>query len=223
MIKHIIFDAFGTLFRVKKGASANAVLKYLNSFGHHPDTNAFHAEWKSFYRKRTLSIPFQTEREIFTARIKHIYKQYHVPGNAEKEAADMLAAAGKRPAYPDVKPVLAVLKGQYSLYIASNTDNDILQCVMDRQQIAVDQIFTSETFRCYKPSPSFYDQLLHHIHALPEECLFIGDSMEEDVRAPAAHGMKSLYLCRSATSPHANPPISLSTLLELPNYLHTHS
>ena len=86
MIKHIIFDAFGTLFQVEKGASANAVLKHLNAFGHHPDADAFHAEWKSFYRKHTASFPFQTEREIFTARIRHFCEQYQVPGNAEKAA-----------------------------------------------------------------------------------------------------------------------------------------
>ena len=218
MIKHIIFDAFGTLFLVEKGASANAVLKHLNAFGHHPDADAFHTEWKSFYRKHTASFPFQTEREIFTARIRHFCKQYQVPGNAKKAAADMLAAAGKRPAYPDVKPVLDAIKGQYRLHIASNTDNDVLQSVMHNQQIEVDHVFTSETFRCYKPSPSFYDQLLHQIHALPEECLFIGDSLEEDVLAPAAHGMKSLYLCRTASSVSANI-CSLSSLLELHDYL----
>ena len=45
MMKAIIFDAFGTLFRVTSGGSANAIIKNIADCGITVDEKTFLEEW----------------------------------------------------------------------------------------------------------------------------------------------------------------------------------
>ena len=53
MIKAIIFDAFGTLFKVTSGGSARAIMKNIADYGTVMDEKAFLEEWKDYYKKHT--------------------------------------------------------------------------------------------------------------------------------------------------------------------------
>ena len=53
-MKTIIFDAFGTLFKVTNGGSARTIMQYIADCGARVDEKAFLEEWKSFYKKHTL-------------------------------------------------------------------------------------------------------------------------------------------------------------------------
>ena len=217
MIKQIIFDAFGTLFSVEKGASANAVLVFLKNHRIPIDETAFHREWKSFYAQATSSSVFQTERAIFTNRIQYFLDPYHLSASSEKMVDEALHIACNRSTYPDVLPLLHLLSHHYSLSIASNTDNMVLQAVMERHPLPVHSIFTSEDLQCYKPSPAFYHKILNHLQCDPSQCLFVGDSYEEDVHGPSSAGMHAVLLNRAGM--HTLPCPSIQTLLDLPKFI----
>ncbi len=71
MIKAIIFDAFGTLFKVTGGASARTIISHIEQTGITICEKEFLEEWKAFYKEKTKdSAEFFTEREIFISRIK---------------------------------------------------------------------------------------------------------------------------------------------------------
>lgn len=53
-IKAIIFDAFGTLFKVTSGGSAKTIMKNITSCGVILDEKAFLEEWKTYYKHFTL-------------------------------------------------------------------------------------------------------------------------------------------------------------------------
>lgn len=217
MIKHILFDAFGTLFAVEKGSSANAVLTVLKNHHISIDEGAFHHEWKSFYVQAASSSVFQTERHIFTSRIHYFLDRYSLSVSAEKMVDEALCVARKRSIYPDVLPLLHFLSHHYSLSIASNTDNMVLQAVMERHPLPVHSIFTSEDLQSYKPSPAFYSKILNHLQCDPSQCLFVGDSYEEDVKGPSSAGMHAVLLNRAGT--HLFPCSSIETLLDLPKFI----
>lgn len=216
MIKSIFFDAFDTLFAVEKGASENMVLSALHRQGIIPDATAFHAEWKSFYRKASLSRPFRTERCIFANRIRAIANSYHISLPADEWAEKALFAASIRTPFPDVFPVLSTLKEKYQLFIASNTDQNVLDALLQRFPLPVDAVFTSESLRCYKPAKEFYLKLLAQTGYRPNEILFVGDSFAEDVAGPKAIGMHSVLLSRNKAA--AGHPF-ISSLTKLPEYL----
>ena len=53
-MRAIIFDAFGTLFRVTSGGSAKTIMKNITDCGMVVDEDAFLEEWKSYYKNHTL-------------------------------------------------------------------------------------------------------------------------------------------------------------------------
>ena len=198
MMKAIIFDAFGTLFKVTNGGSAKTIMKNITACGVNIDEKEFLEEWKNYYKKHTLgSCDFMTERDIFVSRIQMFYDRYRVKRSAKEDADSLLAGAYERDAYPEVKSVLDELMEKYQVFIGSNTDNDVLESVMQKNRIQVHKVYTSENLKCYKPSDQFYRQILDDNGLKPCDVLFVGDSVTDDVLGPKAIGIKTVWLDRN--------------------------
>ncbi len=130
-IKAIVFDAFGTLFQFTRGSSTRTIMKHITDLGIEVDEKAFLEEWKPFYTSHTVEIDtFMTEREIFFARNQILYERYNVDRDARADADELLSEASKRVAFPDVPIALEEIKKHYKVFIGSNTDDDVLECVM---------------------------------------------------------------------------------------------
>ena len=197
-MKAIIFDAFGTLFRVISGGSAKTIMKNITDYGIVVAEKSFLEEWKSFYKNHTSdACEFLTERDIFIARIQMFYDRYNVSRNAENDADSLLAEAFKREPYPEIQTVLNELMQNYLVFIGSNTDNDVLESVMQKNGITVHKVYTSENLKCYKPARRFYTQILDENGLSPHEVLFVGDSITDDILGPKAIGIKTVWLDRN--------------------------
>lgn len=197
MINTIIFDAFGTLFQVTSGGSAEYIRKQIMTEGYAVDEKEFLNEWRNYYRLRTDSHSvFRTEREIFVSRIQMFYDRYGIERNAGADADYLLAGAYERKAYEEVAEVLERLRQRYQVFIGSNTDNDVLDTVMKKNGIVVDKVYTSENLKCYKPAPEFYRKILAENGLNPEEVLFVGDSLKDDVYGPQKEGMYAVWVNR---------------------------
>ena len=198
MIKAIIFDAFGTLFKVTSGGSARAIMKNIEDYGTVMDEKAFLEEWKDYYKKHTTgACTFMKERDIFISRIRMFYEHYGVCRNAEADADALLAGAYEREVYPETKDVLTALKEKYLIFIGSNTDNDVLKSVMRKNNITVDKVYTSENLKCYKPNQLFFTHILMDNGLSPHEVWFVGDSVTDDILGPKSVGMKTVWVDRS--------------------------
>ena len=198
MIKAIIFDAFGTLFKVTSGGSARTIMKNIADCGTVVEEEVFLEEWKDYYKKHTAgTCTFMTERDIFISRIQMFYDRYGVCRNAEADADALLAGAYEREVYPETKDVLTALKEKYLLFIGSNTDNDVLESVMRKNNITVDKVYTSENLKCYKPNPQFFTHILKDNGLSPQEVWFVGDSVTDDILGPKSVGMKTVWVDRS--------------------------
>ena len=196
-MKAIFFDAFGTLFKVTSGGSARTIMQHITENGIVVDEKAFLDEWKAFYKKHTAdSGTFKTEREIFIARIQMFYDRFCVSRNAENDADFLLSGAFEREAYPETKAVLERLMAEYQVFIGSNTDNDVLESVMKKNAIKVHKIYTSENLKCYKPSPLFFEKILAENDLRPQEVLFVGDSITDDILGPKALNIKTVWVDR---------------------------
>ena len=197
-MKAIIFDAFGTLFRVTSGGSAKTIIKNIADYGIIVDEKAFLEEWKSYYKTHTSNdCEFMTERNIFIARIQMFYDRYHINRSAENDADSLLSEAFRREAYPEIKTVLNELMKEYQVFIGSNTDNDVLESVMAKNDIAVQKVYTSENLKCYKPSAQFYTKILIDNALSVKDVLFVGDSITDDIMGPKAIGMKTIWIDRN--------------------------
>ena len=104
---------------------------------------------------------------------------------------------GKRNAFPDTYEILAYLdRAGIEYAIGSTTDNDSLMHCLEQNHLSFRYIFTSEDMRVYKPSPAFYTTILERTGWLTSECLFVGDSLTDDVEGPQSVGMKAALIDR---------------------------
>ena len=217
-MRAIIFDAFGTLFKVTSGGSAKTIMKNITDCGIVLDEKAFLEEWKSYYKKHTSDdYNFMTERDIFISRIQMFYDRYHVKRNAENDADSLLATAFAREAYPETKDVLHDLMENYLVFIGSNTDNDVLECVMQNNNVTVHKVYTSENLKCYKPSGHFFTQILDDSALLANEVLFVGDSVTDDIMGPKAIGIKTVWIDRDGGGGDFGQDYTITNLNELIN------
>lgn len=215
-MKAIIFDAFGTLFKVTNGGSARTIRSHIIAAGVTVEEAAFLEEWKAYYKKQTGDeCEFMTEREIFIARIRMFYDRYGVSRSAEEDADALLAGAFEREVYPEVKTVLARLMEHYQVFVGSNTDNDVLESVMRKNDIKVHKVYTSEDLRCYKPNPKFFELILKENGLAAEEVLFVGDSVTDDVLGPKAVGMKTVWVDRKGIGGDVGQDGTVTDLSEL--------
>ncbi len=216
MIRGVVFDAFGTLFQVTGGASANTVRQRILDVGVNLNEHDFRRWWRNYYRKATAEgKPFSTEREIFFHRLDELYRRFGVRRNVSDDLAEFWDGVLQRELYPEVQSVFQKLGEKYRIYVASNADTAIIHQLLKKTNLSVDGVFTSEDFECYKPGKAFYEKLLEQIPYSPEELLFVGDSLQEDVLSPMEHGMQAVWICREDVP--TDPPCRV--LRQLPDSL----
>lgn len=221
-MKAIIFDAFGTLFKVTNGGSARTILKNITAYGVSVDEKAFLREWKDYYKNHTTGdCRFMTERDIFISRIQMFYDRYGVIRNAEEDADALLASAFEREAYPETRMVLNELMKKYKVFIGSNTDNNVLESVMYKNNITVHKFYTSENLKCYKPTKRFYTHILEENELSPQEVLFVGDSITDDILGPKATSMQTVWIDRNELGGDFGQDFRITDLRELMRILLT--
>lgn len=206
MIKAVVFDAYGTLISTGTG-SVEAAQKILDLHGSSISAKTFYADWKQYHREHMDGLThFVTEETIFRWDLERLYEQYGLPGNAAEDVHMMLDTLGNRMAFPESKEVVERLKRSVTVCVGSTTDTEPLMRDLARSGITVDQIFTSEDLRVYKPQKAFYEAILSALTLPPEEVLFVGDSLTDDIYGPRQVGMKTCWVNRKGQPAPVSPP-----------------
>ncbi len=195
MIKHIIFDCFGTLIDTGNG-SIKAVEQILSNVGSDMDAQVFYSDWKKCKKRMMNESVFRNEKTLFELSLAETFHKYGIRANASVEVEPMiLSLFSERIAFPDVNETLLHLTEQGIDYvIGSTTDTDSLIHYLKSNDLRCSHIFTSEDMRVYKPHPDFYRRILSETGWSVEECLFVGDSFVDDVFGPKSVGMKAALL-----------------------------
>lgn len=206
MIKAVVFDAYGTLISTGTG-SVEAAQKILDLHGSSISAKAFYADWKQYHREHMDHLTqFVTEETIFRWDLEKLYVQYDLPGKAAEDVGIMLNTLGNRMAFPESKEVVERLKRSVTVCIGSTTDTEPLMRDLARSGVTVDRVFTSEGLRVYKPQKAFYEKILAVLSLHPEEVLFVGDSLTDDVYGPRQVGMKTCWVNRKGQPSPIPPP-----------------
>lgn len=224
MIKHIIFDCFGTLIDTGNN-SIKAVEQILFNVGAHADAREFYEVWKAKKRQKMNMPVFLNEKTLFEISLSETFAQYGIAADASKEVEPMiLSLFAERLVFPDVQEALGKLaKEHVDMAIGSTTDTDSLLYYLEWNQLSFSHIYTSENMQVYKPNVKFYETILRRSGWLAEECLFVGDSYLDDVCGPQTVGMKTALLDRKAlykdTELSPQPDFVIHSLLELVNIM----
>ena len=192
----IAFDAYGTLFDAGSG-SVEATKRIFSRYLSECDPARIYARWKVLHRDRMKLSPFVKEAEIFRLDLIDLYAELNiVPQDASRDLQEMLKTLNKRAIFPEAAEVLSVLKRQYRIVIASNSDHEPLLLSIERNRVAVESVYSSESLGVYKPHSDFYLRLCERVGVAPEDVLYVGDSPEEDILGPKRVGMASAFVNR---------------------------
>lgn len=197
MIKNIIFDAYGTLISTGDG-SIKATRKIWHRHDAQADAAAIYHEWKRYHRYHIDALTeFITEKEIFIRDLAKLYDKYHITSYAAVDVEPMIVSQYSRDLFLETRGVIDDLKLSYNIAIGSTTDTDPLMYNLNRAELRIDHVFTSESLRVYKPQKEFYKAILERIGWEACDTLFVGDSLTDDVLGPKSVGMKAVLLDRN--------------------------
>lgn len=225
MIKHVIFDCFGTLIDTGAG-SLDATGQILRNVGGKQDVREFYKKWKQIKKGMMLKGPFQTEKKLFELSLAQVFEFYGIHADSSKEVEPMIRTLfGDRRVFADVEAALNVLDETGVEYaIGSTTDTDSLMYFLELNHLKFDKIFTSEDMETYKPDPRFYKTILERTGWKAKDCLFVGDSLTDDVIGPKSVGMRAVLLDRKGeyqgTDKEVQPDFVISSLSELNSVIH---
>ena len=145
-----------------------------------------------------------------------MFLDYNINGNADEDVKIMLDTLGDRIAYPESKTVVDVLSEKFIVCIGSNTDIIPLEKDLERNHLQISKVYTSEELKCYKPCKKFYQSILDDLQIQPNEALFVGDSLTDDIAGPKSIGIKTCWINRKKGMSHTVvPDYEIKTLDEL--------
>jgi len=121
--------------------------------------------------------------------------------------------------FDDSLPLLETLKAQgFRLAILSNWDHRLFGIV---EGLGIrhyfEDVFASAAVGVAKPHAGIFQHALDQMKVRPEECLHVGDSMEDDYHGARQMGIKGILLERGGNT--YNDVISITSLKDLPSQL----
>jgi putative hydrolase of the HAD superfamily len=97
-----------------------------------------------------------------------------------------------------VTSLLAKLSQKYDLYLYTNNNQTLTNRILETLDLSglFEKIFTIEDFWLPKPDRDVLEQIFSTIRRTPDECLFVGDRHDVDLKLPAELG-SSCFLVSS--------------------------
>ena len=197
MIRAVILDAYGTIFDTGTG-SVDAMTEILKRNGKTDlDPKCVYARFKMLHREHMNTLTeFMTEAEIYGLDMAQLHREYGLTEDPAEDTKIMLSIQGTRVAFPDSREGIGRMQRKVPVIIGSITDTWPLKADLERAGIVPDKIFTSESLKAYKPAVRFYRGILEAMDLRPEDTLFAGDSLVDDVWGPKRVGMKTCWITR---------------------------
>jgi HAD superfamily hydrolase (TIGR01662 family) len=112
--------------------------------------------------------------------------------------------------YPDARPCLQALKDAgYFVGIAGNQTARIGH-FLRQLDLPADVLGTSEDWGVEKPHPAFFDKIIGLSGGRPQDIVYVGDRIDNDILPAAAAGMVTLRITRGPWGYAANSSHSAS-------------
>jgi HAD superfamily hydrolase (TIGR01509 family) len=122
------------------------------------------------------------------------------PGRTfEQERDARLAAGGPWPAvqlYPDARACLQALRDDGWRVVVGGNQPEAFQRLVEQLDLPVDRVTSSGELGAEKPSPEFFRRIAATVAVAPNECVHVGDRVDNDVVGALTAGMTVVHLRR---------------------------
>lgn len=182
-----------------------------------------------------LGVPRHTFSAVFGAVLAKglDYREtFHVfqPGFDLTKAREQRADAGQPEwfgeddLYPDVRPALTRLQADGLWVGVAGNQTARAGGILRDLDLPADMIATSDDWGVSKPDPGFFRQMLEVTPGRPDEILYVGDRLDNDIRPAASLGLRTALIRRGPWAtiqwddPDAErvPTMRIDSLAELP-------
>ena len=211
MVKAILFDAAGTLIRLRRSVGENYA--YVGSqIGLQLDpqklNEAFSLAWRALPSRKAIDAPRDDDDKGLWHDIVFRVLDRAEPGlsalnrdNFFEIAYEHFAEPGVWELFPDVIEVLSELHARYQLSVISNFDGR-LRFVLEHLGVRkfFKYVFLSSELGADKPDPEIFQRSLKIMDLAADETLHVGDDPARDWGAAAAVGLHVFELDRKTKS-----------------------
>ena len=106
--------------------------------------------------------------------------------------------------FADAVPCLERLAGECRIAVVTNgvRDNQLRKLAGTGIDTLPERIFVSSDFGAGKPSPAFFGHVLHTLRVAPSACVFVGDSVTNDIIGASTCGIATIWVNRDGRADH---------------------
>ena len=193
-IKHIAFDAYGTLFDFNSAVDAlrGGLGTNESEILHLWRTKQIEYTWLRSLMKRYVD--FET---VTADALRYAMNSFGISDSVQSDK--LLGAYRKLSRYPDVKPALQHFKAYgLKLYILSNGTDAMLKDAVQSAglEVLIDEVISVDAIKKYKPSPEVYQLVLDRAGVSRDEVVFVSGN-PWDVAGASTFGLRVAWLNRA--------------------------
>jgi 2-haloacid dehalogenase len=199
-VRALTFDVFGTVVDWH-GSVARELRTLAAAKGVRLNAVKFTKAWRAGYRPamdkvRSGELPW-TKIDVLHRRIlDELLVQFKMADAlSEEEKAHLNRVWHRLKPWPDATRGLKRLKKRYIIATLSNGNTGLLVNMAKHADLPWDCIFSSETFRHFKPDPEMYLGAADALDLEPGQVMMVA-SHKHDLRAAASYGLKTAFIKR---------------------------
>jgi 2-haloacid dehalogenase len=197
--KALVFDVFGTVVDWH-GSVAREVRALAKAKGLRVNAVKFAKAWRAGYRPamdRVLrgEVPFEKIDVIHRAILEDVLRQFKVATLTEDEKVHLNLVWHRLKPWPDTVRGLRRLKSKFVIATLSNGNTSLLVNMAKHGGLPWDCVFSSDTFKLFKPDPGMYLGAADALSLKPEQVMMVA-AHKADLRAAAKCGLKTAFVKR---------------------------
>ncbi len=231
-ISTVIFDVYETLAHNNTALWTDTFRSICRDQRLDVEPESLYRQWKTLemeFRRVRLNLeepekspPFKSYEAAWRDCFADAFLKLGLRGDPAAAAKRAVRDMGLREPYQDAVSVLPVVQARWRTGVLSNADDDYLFPVLARLGWEFEAVLSSEGARAYKPQPSPFQQVLDAFGIGPEEAMYVGDTLYDDVLGAKGVGMRAAWINRrgETTDPSLpKPDYEVKSLMELPEIL----
>lgn len=213
--KAVIFDYYETLAQLPHDGRERMMDRLAKAVGYEAEPGQAYREWTDRTtsdmklrfggshqgRPATDGDPptFRTFWDVWEERFTELFRSWGVDAGGEVGANAYTEHHVNAVAYPEVLGTLKELSQTVDVAILSNADDAFLLPSVERNEIQLEVVLSSEGLRSYKPHVSIFRQACEIIGVEPKSALYVGDQAWADVEGSRHAGMQQAWVNRHGT------------------------
>ena len=224
----IVFDVYNTLFR-NDHDKLLATFAEICSLQHLPiDAHTLWDRWKPLemqFRKHRTNLedpdnnpPFKSYETSWRECFQQVFNDLG-KGDASVAAQMTVRNMGRQEPFTETLDMLRNLQPRIRTGIFSNADDAYLLPTLRRYDLQFEAVLSSEAIRVYKPHPRAFQQILGRMALAPEEAMYVGDQLYDDIMGAHKVGMTTVWINRNGDRPDPSLPTPHHTIENLTELL----